>query len=154
MWYFYIPAVPLLHSGVVVFFSIYFRVCTLSLGQCPGAVCALPASPTTFAFVVGLQMRFMVEQLLHAATPPPRGVQQPCLCKLSCCLFFFIYLQKHVWVCFCVHLAGSSCLHIIGSVYKNVPEHTAVETASLNPTTLPALAAQATINYTNRLPPG
>lgn len=63
------------------------------------------------------------------------------------------FFQKHVWVCFCVYPAGCSCLHIIGSVYKNVPKHTAAETASLNPTKLPAHAAQATINYKNPLPP-
>lgn len=115
----------------------------------PGAVCVLPASPTTFASLIRVQMCFMIEQQLRTAAPPPRGVQQACLCKLSCCLFF----QKHVWICFCVYPAGSWCLRIIGSVYKNVPKHTAAETASLNPTKLPALAAQATINYKNLLPP-
>lgn len=109
----------------------------------------LPASPTTFAFLIRVQMCFMIEQQLRTAAPPPRGVQQACLCKLSCCLFF----QKRMWICFCAYPAGCWCLHIIGSVYKNVPKHTAEETASLNPTKLPALAAQATINYKNLLPP-
>lgn len=111
----------------------------------PSAVFVLPANLTTFAFVIRVQMCFMIEQLLRTAAPPPRGVHQACLCKLSCRLFFFFF-QKHVWVCFCVYPAGSWCLRIIGSLYKNVPKYTAAETASVNPTKLPALAAQATIN--------
>lgn len=60
----------------------------------------------------------------HAA--PPRGGQQACLCKLSGCLFFFFFPTACVGL-LCVHPAGCSCPHRIGSVQKNAPEQRAME---------------------------
>lgn len=37
---------------------------------------------------------------------------------------FFFFFRKHVWVSFCVFLAGCSCLHIMGCASKPVPKHT------------------------------
>lgn len=68
-------------------------VCLLLLCVCVkqrpygSALCVLPASPTTFVSVARLQVCSVMEQLVHAAAAPPRGVPQPCLCKLSCQLF-------------------------------------------------------------------
>lgn len=102
-WYFYVPVIPFLYSGVFfIFLCLYFKHRSY-----PSAMCALLASPTTFAFVIGLQMCFMIEQLLHTAAPPPRGVQQACLCKLSCCLFF---KSMCGFAFVCIRLAVHACI--------------------------------------------
>lgn len=69
-------------------------------------------------------MCFMIEQLLRTAASPPRGVQQACLCSRHAAFFF---PKACVGLLFCVHLARCLCLQIMGSLYKNVPKHTAVK---------------------------